>query len=139
MKQALNNNILAVRLYEDEDVLPLLKEAFESTGKSLGVVMSGAGMMQSTKLGFFKGAGEYKEHSLPEPREIVSFTGNFVNNGEKIFAHLHVSLADEDGCVLGGHLINAKIYGTGEIFILLSDMPVTREKEERTGLEGLKL
>lgn len=52
---------------------------------------------------------------------------------------MHVSLADDDGKVVGGHLIESKIRGTGEIFMYLCDIQAAREKEDETGLEGLKL
>ena len=139
MDKKLESNILAVRLYTGEDLVSSLLDAFKYTAKPIGIVLSGVGMMQNVKLGYFKGEGRYKEHIFDEPKEIVSLTGNVINDGERLYSHLHVSLADEDGRVTGGHLINAKVYGTGEIFINLSDIQAKRKKEEETGLEGLKL
>lgn len=139
MKQKLDSNILAVRLYEGEDIVSSLSSAFKSTGKPLGIVISGAGMLKDIRLGYFLGHGRYKENIFDRAREIVSLTGNLINASSKFFAHLHVSLADDDGRVVGGHLEEAKIHGTGEIFIYLTDIAVRREKEEETGLEGLKL
>jgi len=139
MDKNIKGNILGVRLYQGEDFIVSLKEAFGQTGKSLGIVLSAAGMMRDIKLGYFIGRGEYKENIYDRPRETVAVTGNLINNGEEIFAHLHVALADDDGKVAGGHLQEAAVHGTGEVFIYLSDMEVTRELEEQTGLKGLKL
>lgn len=140
MDKVIKNNIMAVRLYEDEDVVLSLNDAFKSADKPLGIVLSGAGMMKDIKLGYFMGSGKYKDNFFDRPREIVSLTGNFVaDNEEKFFTHLHVSLADDEGKVVGGHLIESKIHGTGEIFIYLSDIQASRKREEETGLEGLKL
>ena len=131
--------MLAVRLFQGEDVMSSLKEAFISAKKNTGVLMSGAGMMKEVKLGYFMGKGRYKEHCLPEPREIVSATGNFVFSEGEIFLHMHVSLADDDFKVLGGHLEKAEVHGTGEFFIYLSELEASRQMEEETGLKGLKL
>jgi len=139
MDYKINGSILAVRLYTGEDVIGSLNTAFKTSGKPLGIMLSAAGMMKEVKLGYFTGKGNYKSHYFEKPMEIVSFTGNIINNGEKIFTHLHVSLADGEGRVSGGHLQEAGVFGTGELFLYLSDMKNNRVKEEETGLEGLKL
>ncbi|MFC2061989.1 PPC domain-containing DNA-binding protein [Elusimicrobiota bacterium] len=139
MDKKLNKNILAVRLYTGEQVIPCLEKAMKSTGKPLGIVMSGAGMMKEVKLGYFIGKGKYKENAFMSPREIVSLSGNFVNTEKKVYTHLHVSLADDEGRVTGGHLKEALVHGTGEIFLYVSNMKLTRKKEKETSLEGLKL
>ncbi|MDA3792214.1 MAG: DNA-binding protein [Elusimicrobia bacterium] len=133
------NKILAVRLYSGEDIVKNLKEAFKSTSSPVGIMISGAGMMEDVKVGYFMGRGQYKENLIDTPHEIVSCTGNFIKGEEDIEMHLHVSLADDSGKVSGGHLQKATVHGTGEYFILLSDMDIKREIEEETGLKGMKL
>lgn len=139
MDISVDNNILAVRLYQGESVIPSLKSAFESTGRRLGVILGGAGMMKHLKMGYFMGKGCYKEHRISEPMEIVSAAGNLISSADGFFAHIHVSLANDDFKVFGGHLEEAEVHGTGEFFILLSDIKATRKMEEETGLKGLKL
>jgi predicted DNA-binding protein with PD1-like motif len=139
MNYKISNDILAIRLYTGEDLIKSLTDALSSIGKPLAVVLSGVGMLKEVKLGYFKGKGRYKEETCMAPAEILSLTGNIINNGQKIFTHLHVSLADESSRVFGGHLMEARVHGTGEIFIQLSDMKADRKKEEETELEGLKL
>ncbi|MFH1414949.1 MAG: PPC domain-containing DNA-binding protein [Elusimicrobiota bacterium] len=139
MDKQVKGNILAVRLYQDEDVVAALNEAFRSTGRSMGIVVSAAGMMKKIKLGYFIGEGKYKENYFEKEREIVSLTGNLICDENRYFNHLHVSIADEEGKVTGGHLKDAQVHGTGEIFIYVSDINATRVKEDETGLEGLKL
>ncbi len=139
MDYKIEKNILAVRLYEGEYLVSGLEESFKKAGSNLGILLNAAGMMQDVKLGYFIGKGEYKENIFISPREIVSLTGNIINNDRGFYTHLHVSLADDDGKTCGGHVQEAKVHGTGEVFIYLSDMKVTRKMEEQTGLEGLKL
>ncbi len=139
MESKVKDNILAVRMYAGEDFLEGLSEAFKASSKNTGIVMSAAGMLKEVKIGYFMGGGEYRENILNLPREIVSLTGNLVNSKDGFFTHLHVSLADDDGKVAGGHLQRAVVHGTGEIFIYLLDMDITRKMEEETKLKGLKL
>ena len=139
MDSKVENNILAVRLYAGENFIKELSEAFRNTEKNTGIVLSAAGMMKDAKLGYFMGGGEYRENVFSIPREIVSLTGNLVSSSDGFFGHLHVSLADDDGKVVGGHLHRAMVHGTGEVFVYICDMNITRKMEEETKLKGLKL
>ena len=67
--------------------------------------------------------------------EIVSLVGTLGPNG----AHLHLSVADETGHTLGGHLLDGNlIYTTAEIVV--GELPTTRflrQLDERTGYPEL--
>ncbi|HSL30130.1 MAG TPA: PPC domain-containing DNA-binding protein [Anaerolineales bacterium] len=67
--------------------------------------------------------------------EIVSLTGTLSIHG----SHLHISIADEDGKTIGGHLgSGCKIYTTAEIVIAVFDEIVyKREFAEDSGYEEL--
>ncbi|HEY4740439.1 MAG TPA: PPC domain-containing DNA-binding protein [Candidatus Acidoferrales bacterium] len=70
--------------------------------------------------------------------EIVSLVGTLEDGGE----HLHLSLAAENGTVIGGHLVpGCKIYTTGEIVLgELQGARFTRELDkEGSGWEELKV
>jgi predicted DNA-binding protein with PD1-like motif len=70
--------------------------------------------------------------------EIVSLVGTLGDGGE----HLHVSLAAENGTMIGGHLVpGCKIYTTGEIVLgELQGARFTRELDkEGSGWEELKV
>ena len=59
------------------------------------------------------------------PFEIVSLTGTLSTFG----SHLHISVSDEDGRTLGGHLLDGcKIYTTAEI-VLAAFEDVTYRRE----------
>lgn len=67
--------------------------------------------------------------------EIVSLVGTV----EKGNSHLHISLSDKDGNVVGGHLKNESVVGiTAEIVIgKLEGTSFTREFDESTGFKEL--
>ncbi len=58
--------------------------------------------------------------------EIVSMTGTVSTNG----SHLHVSISDGDGVVIGGHLVSGcKIYTTAEIVIAEFDDVIYKREQ----------
>ena len=67
-------------------------------------------------------------------QEIVSLTGTLAGQG-----HLHASLADKDGRVVGGHVMgNMKVFTTAEVVIGNCDMlSFTREMDDETGFDEL--
>ncbi len=69
--------------------------------------------------------------------EIVSITGTVSIHG----SHLHISISDEDGATIGGHLVSGcKIYTTAEIVIAAFTNEVyKREFAEDSGYDELKV
>jgi len=66
--------------------------------------------------------------------EIVSLVGTLAGKG-----HLHASLSDKDGHVVGGHVMgNMKVFTTAEVVIGNCDMLLfTREMDDATGFDEL--
>ena len=66
--------------------------------------------------------------------EIVSLVGTLANEG-----HLHASLSDKDGNVIGGHVMgNMKVFTTAEVVIGNCDtLSFTREIDDETGFDEL--
>ena len=66
--------------------------------------------------------------------EIVSLVGTLADEG-----HLHASLSDKDGNVIGGHVMgNMKVFTTAEVVIGNCDtLSFTREIDDETGFEEL--
>lgn len=54
-------------------------------------------------------------------------------NGET-YVHFHISVADEQGSVFGGHLQEAVISGTGELVLTEINGNVDRKFDEEIGL-----
>lgn len=69
--------------------------------------------------------------------EIVSLNGTISVHG----IHLHMSVSDSHGQVLGGHLMDENIiYTTCELVILeLPDFNFSRELDSKTGFKELKI
>lgn len=69
--------------------------------------------------------------------EIVSLSGTICADG----AHLHISVADQNGVVVGGHLLNDNIiHTTAELVLLeLEEVVFNREFDLTTGYPELKI
>lgn len=69
-----------------------------------------------------------------ERMEIVSLTGTFSSSGK----HLHMSLSDAQGRVIGGHLVSGRIFTTLECVLgTIQNVTFTREIDESTGYREL--
>ena len=107
-------------------------ESFVKTHHISGVLLSGVGSL--TKLQIRLADGESTMEKDGE-FEIVSLMGTLSEDG----IHLHISVSDNDGNTIGGHLKNGCIINTtAEICILeLEDYKFTREFDKDTGYNEL--
>lgn len=70
--------------------------------------------------------------------EIVSLTGTINTKDGEFYTHLHMSAADVNSNVFGGHLVDATISATCEMVIRVVDGTVDREFNEEVGLNLFK-
>ena len=71
--------------------------------------------------------------TIPNHLEIVSLVGTFSMDGGK---HLHMSVANAEGNVMGGHLIAGKVFTTIEL--VLGTMPGVAFEREMDAVSGFK-
>ena len=133
------NDIIFIRLFQDEDVNEKLKEACELHDVKTAVVLSGIGQLKQAKLGYFKGKGDYSPESFNKLLEIFSLSGNVCKQEDEYILHLHAVLGDENKNTVGGHFIEGKISITGEIVILKTKINLYRKLDNKTGLKTLLL
>mmetsp|Transcript_9787 Transcript_9787/g.13464 ORF Transcript_9787/g.13464 Transcript_9787/m.13464 type:complete len:150 (+) Transcript_9787:56-505(+) len=78
---------------------------------------------------------ELKTYNFGECYEILSLVGTISPDGP----HLHISLGDKHGNVIGGHLVgDAKIFTTAEIVLgELEDVTFSRPVDNQTGFDEL--
>ena len=136
----------AVRIHAGEDlVLSLSKAAFDAMAKSgsqSSFVMTAVGSLEAVTLRMANACkvGEDPQNSPNEIKEwkqrleIVSLVGTFSADG----FHLHMSVADNDGIVFGGHLIAGTIFTTLELVLgTINNVTFTREQDDTTGFDEL--
>ncbi|WBW98208.1 PPC domain-containing DNA-binding protein [Oceanirhabdus sp. W0125-5] len=113
----LREDLLVLRLETGdkirESIMKCCYEAHVNCGKINGI---GAG--EDFKLAVYrKNKKAYKRKRFKGEHEIVSLKGNITLKDNKPYIHLHISIANEDMKLYGGHLEEGTITATAEIFI----------------------
>ncbi len=88
------------------------------------VVLSATGMLRKVKMGYWDGE-KYLEHIFEEPMELLGISG-FISKTADPFYHFHLTLADREGRVYGGHFLEAEVCNTLELFLMGSSLGIKR-------------
>ena len=125
---------LPLRLNPGDDLRAALDAALPALGAEAAFVLAGIGSLREARLRL---AGRDTPHHLVGDLEILTLSGTLGVGG----SHLHASLADADGHVLGGHVAPGCIVRTTtEILLaLLADVTFTREPDPATGYAELAI
>jgi predicted DNA-binding protein with PD1-like motif len=122
----------AFRLKSGQDLFNEIEAVLAEKNIEAGCVLSAVGSLTHTTLRLANREyfSEYDGHF-----EIVSMTGTISVHG----SHLHISISDEDGRTIGGHLVpGCKIYTTAEMVLgIFDDVVYKREYAEDSGYEEL--
>ena len=120
------------RLKAGQDILDEIETVVADKNIEAGCVLSAVGSLTHAALRLANRDyySEYDGHF-----EIVSITGTVSIHG----SHLHISISDEDGKTIGGHLVSGcKIYTTAEMVLgIFEDVVYKREFTEDSGYEEL--
>jgi hypothetical protein len=125
-------NAIAVRLRPDQDLKETLVELVQQQNIAAGCVLTCAGSLKRATLRL---ADQTEGTRYDGKFEIVSLSGTLSPDG----CHFHLALADEDGRVIGGHLLpGCIVHTTAEIVIgLLPHLRFRREPDPATGYDEL--
>jgi hypothetical protein len=125
-------NTLPLRLHPSADLRRALEAAVAEQGYEAAFVLSGIGSLDMAQLRL-AGAGESLK--LDGPLEVLTLSGSVAVNG----SHLHASLSDAQGRVLGGHLgYGCSVRTTAEVLLaLLPQWRFAREPDAATGYDEL--
>lgn len=129
---------ILVRLDPDEEVVTSIGEVCKAENVRLGNV-SGIGAVNKATVGLFKpDSKEYFSTTMEKPFEITALTGNVSEMDGELYLHLHITLADIEHNAFGGHLNEAIVSATAEIWIDVVDGTIDREFSDKIGLNLLK-
>lgn len=118
----------AIRLEKGADLKASIEEICQKNGFNTCVVLSAVGCVYQAK---FRRAKATSYFEKVEDYEIVAMTGT-VSQGK---VHMHISLADDSGAVVGGHLEKGCFINTTCELVLgvLDEYESHREFDEKTG------
>jgi predicted DNA-binding protein with PD1-like motif len=121
-----------VRLLPGDDLRAALQAAVAARGFSAAFVLAGIGSLRPARVRL---AGAESPLQLDGDLELLSLSGTIAANG----VHLHLSVADADGRVIGGHAATGCIVRTtAEVLLaLLPGWDFVREADVSTGWSEL--
>jgi predicted DNA-binding protein with PD1-like motif len=127
-------DLLALRLSPGDDLRAAVVAALAASGHQAGFVLQGIGSLDGAQLRY---AGMPQSEALIGDLEILTLAGSVSADG----AHLHMSVSDAQGRVLGGHVCaGCRVRTTAELLLaLLPGRRFTRELDPRTGYPELKI
>lgn len=126
--------IHAFRLLPGQDLKKELLKYCHDHELEAATMLSGIGSLKTAHLRL---ASAKEKRHWEGPFEIVSLIGTLSQYG----SHLHMSVADSQGQVLGGHLLDGcLIHTTAEVVLLeIPDLKFTREPDPQTGYQELRV
>ena len=131
MESRKENSHFVIRLQKGESVQETLS-SFVSEKGIMGGFFQAIGAVSSAEIGYYDLESKtYLWKSFHEDMEVVSMMGSITETG----IHAHVVLAGKDFHAYGGHLKEATVAATLEIF--LTELKKIRRKEDKQS--GLKL
>lgn len=128
------NDTFVLRLNKGEEIVSSIKDLCEKEDITLGSI-SGIGASNHIVAGLYKVTEKkYCSKEYKGNFELTSIVGNIsIKDGEP-YLHIHLNFADEEGRAFGGHLNEAVISATCELFIRKISGNVYRKYDENIGL-----
>ena len=120
---------LPVRLKPRQDLRSALEAALADSGVGAGFVVSGIGSLDGACIRY---AGVSEATRLEGDLEILTLAGSLSPDG----VHLHITVSDAQGRVVGGHVAPGCIVRT-TAEILLPDVRFSRELDPESGWDEL--
>ena len=128
------DNQYFLRLDPDEKIVECLKDFCLKNNIKTGSV-TGIGAIKSITLGCFNPDSKaYFERTILGVMELTSLVGNISRKDNLPYIHLHGNASKEDFSVIGGHLVEAVISATCEIWISESEGEINRKFLDKIGL-----
>ena len=126
---------LVVRIDRGDEIIASLTSVAQAEKIKLASVQ-GIGACDRVKFSLYNVEQQtYSPTELHEELELTSLNGNLSLMDGQSYGHYHATFGRSDGSVVGGHLNEAFISGTGEIFIQIIAGEVERRKDKlETGL-----
>ena len=117
-----------------DEIIASLKEIAANERIALAS-FTGIGAVRDAILGYLDiDRKEYlKQQFGPESLELLSMIGNTARMNDEPVIHCHVVLGDREMRTFGGHLFQARVSVTVEIFIRILEGEVAREFDPRFG------
>jgi len=126
--------IFLVRAKHDSELIASVTELAKENAITTGT-FTAIGALKHARLGFYnQEKHEYTEVPLLSSQEIASCVGNISVKEGHPFVHAHAVLADQNGNVKAGHLIEGKVFAAEIHITELTGEKLERKNDAVTGL-----
>ena len=126
--------ILIIRVEHNSGLIQFITKIAEEAKITIAT-FTAIGALKNAKIAFYdQGKHEYQQMMLDAPYEIASCIGNVSMKNGKPFVHAHVVLADVDGHVKSGHLLEGVVFASEVHLYELKGQKLERSYDEMTGL-----
>lgn len=138
MKYKKTETGLWVRLFRDEPVIKSLLDL--ASGENIpSATISGIGAIRNTELGIYLIEDRrYDKKLFSETVELLNLTGNLSWFENKPALHCHAIIGDHNMHCFGGHLFEAEVAITVELFVSRKEIQLERKTDQNTGLNLLE-
>ena len=132
-----------LRLGRGEDVITAIADFCARKG-----ILSGSfraiGAVEKAKIGYYDlTSKKYGSKDYLDAMEVAAMTGNIAEVEGKPFIHAHAVLsgiaAGSENQTIGGHMFEAKVAVTLEVYLVAFNESITRELDDEIGLKLLEL
>lgn len=139
MQYTQSSDHYVLRLEPGEELVTTLCE-FVERREILGGYLLAFGALSRVRLQFFDTVrNEYLVNDVDRQVEVVSLLGNVARKDGKPKLHLHGAFGDRDAKTYSGHVAEAVVNPTLEVFLTELGLELRRERDEKTGLDLLAL
>jgi len=132
-----NNGVknYAIVLAKGDEVMSGLTD-FARQNKVTSASFTAIGAFSHATVAWFDRAKkEYKLIPIEQQVELISMIGDIALVNDRPAVHTHVSLGSSDGTVRGGHLVDADVFPTLELFMTVYPTALHKQLDEVTALE----
>lgn len=138
MQSAEENDHIVIKLDDGEDVFEAFEMVTDKHKLESALILSGIGMLRELEIGYYDGE-KYQLARFVDPMELLSMHGS-ITKGKENRIHAHVSLANREHNVFGGHLMRAKVCVLNEIVLLrMNQVELSRKLNQKSGLMELEI
>ena len=129
----LKSNNFFIKIKRGEEVIKSLTSICKEE-KINGGFFFGVGAVDQVELAHYDvGKKKYSSLKFNQPLEMVNITGS-IGKEKDLIIHSHAVFSDPQMKTVGGHLVEARVSGTAEIYLVV--LPKLRKKyDQETGLK----
>ena len=139
MKHTLLGSTHVLLLLSGEKIIETIK-VFCVQNKITAATLQAIGAVREVELGFYKlGEKKYAWKKTKAELEIDGLLGNIALLNNDVIVHAHMTVSDSEMHAFGGHLKEAVVGASCEIFLTPLPGTLERRQDESTGLNLLQL